>query len=81
MYKRKSQTKRGRAQDRRLVSGKQKHEVAHVQRVSGKSKQLVIEAIKSVGHSRMNVMQKLEELRDLLNMILPPKTKGAKKKK
>lgn len=68
-------TKRGRKQDRRLVAGKQKHEVAYVARASGKSPEAVRNAIKTYGHSRGRLMALLEELREILNMILPPKKK------
>lgn len=78
---RKVKTKRGRAQDRRLVSGKQSHEVAHVARVSGKSASTVKAAIKIHGHSRKKLMDALEEIREILNMILPPKKGGKRKRK
>lgn len=81
MPTRKSKTKRGRAQDRRLVSGKQKHEVSHLSRQSGKSPEAVRNAIKTYGHSRGRLMELLKELHEVLNMILPPKKGGKRKRK
>ena len=48
-------SKRGRAQDRRLISAKQDWEVAYEAKKTGRSKDDVKRAIKRVGHSRKKV--------------------------
>ncbi|MFC3166933.1 DUF3606 domain-containing protein [Paracoccus fontiphilus] len=57
----KEQTKRGRAQDRRLVAGKQDHEVRYEARKMDVSKDEVRDAVKSEGNSRTKVERKLSE--------------------
>ena len=57
----KEQTKRGRAQDRRLVEGKQDHEVRYEARKMDVSKDEVRKAVKSEGNSRKKVERKLSE--------------------
>jgi uncharacterized protein DUF3606 len=78
---RKPKTKRGRRQDRQRVAGTQKHEVAYVAKVGGKSPHMVREVIKIKGNSRIKLMEALELLHEVLNMILPPKTKPTRRKK
>jgi hypothetical protein len=55
----KSTTKRGRQQDRKLVAGKQKHEVKAVSKKKRVSQKKVREAVKRVGHSRKAVLKEL----------------------
>ncbi len=56
----KSTTKRGRAQDRKLVAGTQSHEVKNVARKTKKSASNVRAAVKEVGHSRKRVEDRLK---------------------
>ena len=51
----KKATPRGRAQDRRLVAGQQKHEVAYEASKTGASPGIVAEVVKAVGHARKKV--------------------------
>ncbi len=60
MATKKSKTKKGRNQDKRLVSGKQKHEVATVAKKTKKSAKKVKAAVKKVGHSRKKVEAELK---------------------
>lgn len=55
----KSVTKRGRKQDRALVAGAQKHEVAAVAKKTKKTAKAVRAAVKKVGHSRKKVESEL----------------------
>ena len=57
----KEQTSRGRAQDRRLVAGKQDHEVRYEAEKMDVSKDQVRDAVKSEGNSRKKVERKLSE--------------------
>ena len=57
----KEQTSRGRAQDRRLVAGKQDHEVRYEAEKMDVSRDEVREAVKSEGNSRKKVERKLSE--------------------
>ena len=57
----KEQTKRGRAQDRRLVAGKQDHEVRYEAEKMDVSRDEVRQAVKSEGNSRKKVERKLSE--------------------
>lgn len=52
-------TKRGRAQDRRLVAGGQNYEVDYEAKKTGKSKTKVKRAVKSAGPSRKNVERRV----------------------
>lgn len=52
-------TSRGRAQDRAKVAGGQDHEVRYESEKTGKSKDQVKAAVKSAGHSREAVENKL----------------------
>jgi len=54
-----TQTKRGRAQDRAKVAGKQPHEVRYEAEKTGASKQQVQEAVNQVGNSRKAVEEQL----------------------
>jgi hypothetical protein len=57
----KAQTSRGRAQDRRLIAGGEKHEVSYEARKTAASAAEVKRAIKSVGNSRRKVEEKLSK--------------------
>ena len=57
----KEQTKRGRAQDRRLVAGKQDPAARYEARKMDVSKDEVRDAVKSEGNSRKKVERKLSE--------------------
>jgi len=48
-------TKRGRNQDRKLISGEQDWEVRYMAKKTGRSKDAVKRAVKRVGHSRQKV--------------------------
>jgi hypothetical protein len=52
-------TKRGRAQDRRLVAAGQDYELAYEAKKTGKSKKKVKRATKAAGPSRKKVEQRL----------------------
>lgn len=52
-------TKRGRAQDRRLVAGGQDYEVGYEAKKTGKSKTAVKKAVKAVGNPRKKVEKRL----------------------
>jgi hypothetical protein len=52
-------TKRGRAQDRRLVAAGQDYEVRYEAKKTGKSKKTVKRAVKRAGNSRSRVEQRL----------------------
>ena len=54
-------TKRGRAQDRRLVAGQQDHEVRYEAEKMDVSPDKVREAVKSEGNSRAKVERKLKD--------------------
>lgn len=56
----KSTTKRGRSQDKKLVAGTQPHEVKTVARKTKKSASKVRAAVKKVGHSRAKVEKELK---------------------
>lgn len=60
MTTRKPKTKRGRNQDKKLVAGKQKHEVKLVAKKTKKSAKKVRAAVKKVGHSRKKVEAELK---------------------
>lgn len=51
----KKKTARGRKQDRKRVAGRQKHEVGHEAKKTGRSASAVKKAVKKVGHSRKRV--------------------------
>ncbi len=55
------QTKRGRAQDRRLVAGGQDHEVRYEAKKMDVSREDVRQAVKSEGNSRAKVERKLRD--------------------
>jgi hypothetical protein len=55
----KSQSSRGRAQDRARVAGGQKHEVQYEAKKTGASAADVKRAVKSVGNSRKKVEKEL----------------------
>ncbi|MBG9387718.1 DUF3606 domain-containing protein [Caenimonas aquaedulcis] len=57
----KTSSSRGRAQDRRLVAGEQKHEVAYEAKKTGASAADVKRAVKSGGNSRKSVEKKLSK--------------------
>jgi hypothetical protein len=57
----KNPTPRGRAQDRRLVAGGQKHEVAYEAKKTGASASDVKRAVKATGNSRKAVEKKLSK--------------------
>ena len=52
-------SKRGRAQDRRLVASGQQHEVRYEAKKTGKSAKRVKRAVKKVGNSRRKVERAL----------------------
>jgi hypothetical protein len=52
---------RGRAQDRRLVAGGERHEVAYEARKTGATAADVKRAVKSAGNSRKKVERKLSK--------------------
>ena len=56
-------TPRGRAQDRRLVAGKQKHEVRYEATKEGVSTGLVAEVVKAVGNVRKKVEAAIDEFK------------------
>ncbi|HEX2548069.1 MAG TPA: DUF3606 domain-containing protein [Ramlibacter sp.] len=56
----KSQTSRGRGQDRSRVAGGQKHEVQYEAKKTGASASDVKRAVKSVGNSRKKVERELK---------------------
>lgn len=56
----KSTTKRGRAQDRKLVAGTQKHEVKALAKKKKVSAKKVRDAVKEVGPSRRKVEDRLK---------------------
>jgi len=60
MATKKSTTKRGRQQDRKLVAGTQKHEVKAVAKKTKKSAKAVKAAVKKAGNSRNKVLKELE---------------------
>ena len=53
-------TPRGRAQDRRLVAGKQKHEVAYEAKKKDVSPGIVEQVVKAVGSARQKVEATIE---------------------
>lgn len=55
------ETKRGRTQDRRLVAGKQDHEVRYEAEKMNVSRDKVREAVKSEGNSRAKIERKLKD--------------------
>ncbi|WP_207101699.1 DUF3606 domain-containing protein [Paracoccus shandongensis] len=55
------QTRRGRAQDRRMVASGQDHEVRYEAEKMGVSRKEVREAVKSEGNSRTKVEDKLKD--------------------
>lgn len=57
----KASTPRGRAQDRRLVAGQQKHEVAYEAGKTGVSRGIVEEVVKAVGNARKKVEAAIQE--------------------
>jgi hypothetical protein len=57
----KSQTSRGRSQERRLVAGGQKHEVAYESKKTGASAADVLRTVKATGNSRKAVEKKLSK--------------------
>ncbi len=59
MAKRRKQTSRGRKQDRARVAGGQKYEVRYEAKKTGKMKQAVRRAVKSVGNTRRKVEREL----------------------
>jgi hypothetical protein len=59
MAKKAKKTARGRKQDRRLVAGKHRYEVAYEAKKSGKSAKVVKKAVKKVGNSRKKVEREL----------------------
>lgn len=77
----KSKTKRGIRQDRARVAANQPHEVKYAAMASGKSANVVRELIKIKGNSRIKLMEALELFRQVLNMILPPKSQPKKRKR
>ena len=56
-----AKTTRGRAQDRRLVSGGQEHEVRYESKKTGASAADVKKAVKSAGNSRKKVEKRLDK--------------------
>lgn len=60
MATKKSTTKKGRSQDRKLVAGKQPHEVKAVAKKTKKSAKKVRAAVKKVGNSRKKVLDELK---------------------
>ena len=52
-------TARGRAQDRALVAGGQKHELGYEAKKTGRSAASVKKAVKKVGNARKNVEKRL----------------------
>jgi hypothetical protein len=61
MATKKSQTKRGRKQDRNLVAATQPHEVKRVAKKTKKPAKAVRAAVKKVGHSRKKVEAELQK--------------------
>jgi hypothetical protein len=57
----KKQSSRGRAQDRRLVAGGEKHEVRYEAKKTGATAADVKRAVKSVGNSRKKVEKALSK--------------------
>lgn len=56
-----TRTRRGRAQDRRRVSGGQDYEVRYESKKSGKGKKQVRRAVRKVGNSRKKVERELRQ--------------------
>lgn len=57
----KKQIARGRAQDRKLVAGGQRHEVAYEAKKTGKPAAAVKQAVKSTGNGRKKVERALSK--------------------
>ena len=56
----KTPTRRGRAQDRKLVAGEQAYEVSHVAKTQGATAAAVKAALLEAGHSRVKVIKALK---------------------
>jgi hypothetical protein len=52
--------KSGRGRDRKLVAGRQRHEVGYTAKKAGKKGSAVKQAVKRVGHSRRKVEAELK---------------------
>jgi hypothetical protein len=69
MAKRAKKSRSSRSRDRKLVAGRQKHEVRYAAKKSGVKGKAIKRAVKRVGHSRKKIEQVLKSVKKAVKRV------------